>query len=97
MPEMTPKTTLIEKISMEMQVMTERYLYILHNRPKEFVFLPVAAWPQWPQFGADHHGFDACASETSRPENVASATETYHHDEREATAWYDSGLSLIHI
>ena len=62
-PEMTPQTTLIEKISMEMRQLTERYLYILHNRPKEFVFLPVAGWPQWPQFGADQHGGEPGASE----------------------------------
>ena len=61
-PEMTLKTTLTEKISMEMRQLTERYLHILHHRPKEFVFLPVAGWPQWPQFGAEQYGGDPGAA-----------------------------------
>ena len=38
-----------EKISMEMQEMTRRYLRILHCRPREYIFLPVAGWPEWPE------------------------------------------------
>ena len=51
-PTMTLTKTLsdTEKISMEMQEMTRRYLHILHCRPREYIFLPVAGWPEWPEW-----------------------------------------------
>ena len=93
-PEMTPKTTLTEKISMEMRQLTERYLYILHNRPKEFVFLPVAGWPQWPQFGAEQHGDGPGANEELK-EFAQSAPQRHQNCKRQTNGKPQHGMTAV--